>query len=73
LRLLLSFREDSTAIKGVIDYLSYSRSVWVHVHSITSAQMAQNALCRDLTGYSTQFRVTPGLNMVNPENSFVKR
>jgi hypothetical protein len=73
LRLVLSFSKNSAAVKSVINYLSYSRSIRVHVHSITGTQVAQDALCCDLTGYATQFRIAPSLDVVDPKNSFVKR
>jgi hypothetical protein len=34
--------------------------------------MAQNALRGNFSGEAAQFRITPGLDVVNSQNSFVK-
>ena len=50
LGLFLRLSKNATAIKCVVDDFPYSRSIRVYVHSITSTQMTQNALCRYLPG-----------------------
>ena len=46
-------REDSTSIERVVNNFSYRRCVWVHVHSIARAQMANDALGCYLQRYSS--------------------
>jgi hypothetical protein len=67
------FSENSAAVQGVVNDFSNGGSVGIYVHSVASTQMPQDTLSGDLKRHAPQFRVSPGLNMVDSENPLVER
>src|SRR5689334_22568598 len=58
-------REDAAAVERVVDYLADGGHVRVHVHTVTRAQVADDALGCDCEGRADQLRVAALLYVVN--------
>jgi len=67
------FGEDAAAVEGVVDDLADGGDIRIDVHAVTSAQVTDDSLGRDVEGGSAQLGVTARLNVVNHLQPFCQR
>src|ERR1051325_5430111 len=65
--------EDAAAVERVVDDLADGGDIRVHVHPVTGAQVADDALGRDVQGGAAQLRVAARLDVVNHLQPFSQR
>src|SRR5256885_599781 len=68
-----SLGEDTTTVQGVVNDLTNCRHVGVYIHAVAGAEVADDALGRDLKGGAHQLRVTTCLDVINHLQPFRQR
>jgi hypothetical protein len=63
--------EDASSVEGVIDDLANRGRVGVNIHTVTSAEMADDTFCSNLQRHTRQLRIPSGLYVVDSKKPLI--